>query len=155
GQRVLEGRIVEDVGCSAPHLQEPEPGNRGPNRVVVGEDAAGVLGADVMIRAHDERAFGGVARAREMPGLVFRAVPDVKDIRRARRVVAPLRERGAIDRLKTCPPGEDAGSLAGTLTGEWSRRCGEPRGPPLEGQALESPAAGAIPERIHLVGHTG
>src|SRR5262249_58835532 len=89
------------------------------------------------------------------PSLVFSAVAHVEDVHRARRVVAPPRERGAIDRLKTCPPGEGAGSLAGALTREWSRRRGKPRGSPLESQSLEKPAAGAVPERIHLVGHTG
>src|SRR4029077_13777137 len=70
-------------------------------------------------------------------------------------VVAPLRERGAIDRLKTRPPGEGAGSRASALTSEGSWGRGEARSPPLEGQALEEPAACAVPERIHLVGHAG
>src|SRR5262249_61680538 len=146
---------IEDMRSSAPHLRQAEPGNRGANRVVVGELAAGVLGADEVIRAHDERAFRGVARARHVPGLVFRPIAHVEDVRRARRVLAPPRERGAIDRRKTRPPGEGAGSLAGALTSERSGGRGEPRRPALEGQALELPATGAVSERIDIIGHAG
>src|SRR5262249_18415607 len=89
------------------------------------------------------------------PGLVLVAITHVEDIRRARRVGAPPRERGAIDRLKTRPPGEGAGSLTRACTSDGSWGCGEPRGPPLEGQTLEKPAASPIPERIHLVRHAG
>ena len=53
-----------------------------------------------------------------MPGLVLIAIAHVEDIRGARGIVAPLRERGAIDRLKTRAPGESADSLAGALTSD-------------------------------------
>ena len=120
GQRLLEAGIVEDVGGASPHLQEPEPGNGGADRVVVDEHAARVLGADVVIRTHDERAFRGVARSSKMPRLVLIAIAHVEDIGRARRVVAPL-ARGWRDLSTEARP---AGRGCGRARGRARRACG-------------------------------
>src|SRR5215472_3369471 len=127
----------------------------GVERPICNSQSPAIVARTVSSSASTQRAFRGVARARHVPGLVFSPIAHVEDVRRARRVVAPPRERGAIDRRKARPPGEGAGSLAGALTSERSGGRGEPRRPALEGQALELPATGAVPERIDLIGHAG
>src|SRR5258705_2736531 len=88
-----------------------------------------------------------------MPRLVLITIAHVEDIGRARHVISPLLEGGAIDGPNTGTRGESARALTGALTGLRSRRGGEPCGPPLEDQPVEEPAPGAVPEHVHLVWH--
>ena len=155
GQRPVEAGIVEDVGRATPHLRQPERGNGRSYRVVVDEHAAGVLGANVVIQTHHECAFRGVARSSKMPRFVLITIAHVKDIGGLRRVVAPLREGGAIYRPNAGAPGEVAGALTSTLTGLRTRSSGVPCGPTFEYQTLKEPATGAVPEHIHFIRHTG
>src|SRR5947209_4469995 len=90
-----------------------------------------------------------------MPRLVLIPIAHVKDIGRARHVISPLLEGGAIYRPNTGTRGESAGALTGALAGVRTRDGGEPCGPALEDQPVKEPAPGAVPEHIHLVRHAG
>src|SRR2546426_5721329 len=62
-----------------------------------------------------------------MSRFVLITIAHVKDIGGLRRVVAPLREGGAIYRPNAGTPGEVAGALTGALTGLRTRGSGENR----------------------------
>src|SRR5262249_27007332 len=147
--------IVEDVGRATPHLRQPECGNGRSHHVVVDEYAAGILGADGVIRTHHECAFRGVARSSQMSRFVPLTIARVKNIEGLRRVASPLLEGVAIYRSSTGTPGEVAGALTGMLTGLRTQGRGESRGPTIEYQTLKEPATSALPEHIHLIRHPG
>jgi hypothetical protein len=54
GQRPGEAGIVEDIWGATSHLRQPHRGDGRSDRIVVDEHAPGVLGTEVVIRAHHE-----------------------------------------------------------------------------------------------------